>query len=75
MIKLAQPIIEDDERAAVLAALDSGQLAQGPRVAAFEAAFASYIGTKHAVGVANGTAALHLALLAHGVGGDPGDAG
>lgn len=67
MIKLAQPIIDDDDRAAVLAALDSGQLAQGPRVAAFERAFAGYIGAKHAVAVANGTAALHLALLAHGI--------
>lgn len=68
MIKLAHPIIEDDERAAVIAALDSGQLAQGPRVAAFEQAFAAYVGAKHAVAVANGTAALHLALLAHNIG-------
>ncbi len=68
MIKLAHPIIEDDERAAVIAALNSGQLAQGPRVAAFEQAFAQYVGAKHAVAVANGTAALHLALLAHNIG-------
>ncbi len=68
MIKLAHPIIEEDEKRAVIAALESGQLAQGPRVAAFEQAFAAYVGTKHAVAVANGTAALHLALLAHGVG-------
>jgi hypothetical protein len=68
MIKLAHPIIEDDERAAVIAALDSGQLAQGPRVAALEQAFAQYVGTKHAIAVANGTAALHLALLAHNIG-------
>lgn len=67
MIKLAHPIIGDDERQAVLDALDSGQLAQGPRVAAFERAFAEYIGVPHAVAVANGTAALHLALLAHGI--------
>jgi perosamine synthetase len=68
VIKLAQPMIEDDEKRAVIEALESGQLAQGPRVAAFERAFAAYVGTKHAVAVANGTAALHLALLAHGVG-------
>ena len=61
MIKLAHPIIEDDERRAVLEALESGQLAQGPRVAAFEAAFAAYVGAKHAVAVNSGTAALHLA--------------
>jgi perosamine synthetase len=71
MIKLAHPIIEDDERRAVLAVLESGQLAQGPRVAAFEHAFAAFCGARHALAVSSGTAALHLALLAHGVG--PGD--
>ncbi|MHB8685425.1 MAG: DegT/DnrJ/EryC1/StrS family aminotransferase [Dehalococcoidia bacterium] len=68
MTKLAHPLIDDDDRRAVLEALDSGQLAQGPRVAAFERAFAAYIGVKHAVAVNSGTAALHLALLAHRVG-------
>jgi len=68
-IRLAQPIVEDDEKRAVVAALESGQLAQGPRVAAFEEAFASYVGVKHAVAVNTGTAALHVALLAHGIGG------
>ncbi len=68
MIKLAVPIIDDAARAAVLAVLDSGQLAQGPRVAAFESAFAAYTGTTHAIAVSSGTAALHLALLAHNVG-------
>ena len=67
-IRLAQPIVEDDEKRAVVAALESGQLAQGPRVAAFEDAFASYVGVKHAVAVNTGTAALHVALLAHGIG-------
>lgn len=70
-IRLAQPIVDDDEKRAVVEALDSGQLAQGPRVAAFEEAFAAYVGVKHAVAVNTGTAALHVALLAHGVG--PGD--
>jgi perosamine synthetase len=68
VIKLAHPIIEDDEKRAVIEALESGQLAQGPRVAAFEQAFAVYVGTKHGVAVANGTAALHLTLLAHNIG-------
>jgi dTDP-4-amino-4,6-dideoxygalactose transaminase len=67
MIKLAQPIIEEDEKSAVIEALESGQLAQGPRVVALERAFAEYIGTKHAVAVNSGTAALHVALLAHGI--------
>ncbi|MBI5284216.1 MAG: DegT/DnrJ/EryC1/StrS family aminotransferase [Chloroflexi bacterium] len=68
MIKLAHPLIEDDEKRAVIDALESGQLAQGPRVAAFERAFAEYVGVRHAVAVNSGTAALHLALLRHGIG-------
>jgi dTDP-4-amino-4,6-dideoxygalactose transaminase len=68
MIKLAHPIIEEDEQRAVAEALASGQLAQGPRVAAFEQAFANYVGVGHAIGVNSGTAALHVALLAHNVG-------
>ena len=71
MIRIARPEIDDDARRAVLEALDSGQLAQGPRVAAFESAFATFCGVPHAVAVNSGTAALHLALLAHGIG--PGD--
>jgi dTDP-4-amino-4,6-dideoxygalactose transaminase len=51
--------------------LESGQLAQGPKTEEFEQAFARYIGTKHAIGVNSGTAALIVALQAHGVG--PGD--
>ena len=68
MIKIAHPIIDEAAERAVIAALRSGQLAQGPRVAAFEAAFAEYIGTRHAIGVNSGTAALHVALVAHGIG-------
>src|SRR5687768_1710119 len=49
---------------AVVEALKSDFLTQGPRVKQFEAAFASYIGCKYAVAVANGTAALHLCTLA-----------
>ena len=68
MIRIAQPIIEDDEKRAVIETLESGQLAQGPRVAAFEAAFAKYVGVEHAIAVNSGTAALHVALLAHSIG-------
>ncbi|TME71541.1 MAG: aminotransferase DegT, partial [Chloroflexi bacterium] len=46
-------------------------LAQGPRVAAFEEAFAGLTGAKHALATSSGTTALHLALLANGIG--PGD--
>jgi UDP-4-amino-4,6-dideoxy-N-acetyl-beta-L-altrosamine transaminase len=64
-------LIEDDDVAAVTAALTSGLLAQGPRAAAFEAALAKRLGTAHTVTTSCGTAALHLALLALDVG--PGD--
>jgi perosamine synthetase len=70
-IPLSKPSIGDAEKAAVLEVLNSGQLAQGPRTAAFEARFASLIGVPHAVATSSGTTALHLALLAHGIG--PGD--
>jgi len=71
MIPIARPQIGPEEEAAVLAVLRSGMLAQGPEVERFEAGFAQLCGVRHAVAVANGTAALHLALLAHGIG--PGD--
>ena len=70
-IPVARPIIGDAERDAVVEVLQSGQLAQGPRVAAFEEAFAAYIGVRHAVAVNSGTAALIVALQANGV--RPGD--
>ncbi|MCI3180072.1 UDP-4-amino-4,6-dideoxy-N-acetyl-beta-L-altrosamine transaminase [Caulobacter sp. CCUG 60055] len=56
--------IDDDDIAAVAAALRSDFLTTGPRVEAFEAAFAEAVGAPHAVACANGTAALHLAMLA-----------
>ena len=58
-------------RAAVDRVLDSGRFILGPEVAAFEAELAAYLGTREAVGVANGTEAITLALRALGVG--PGD--
>lgn len=64
MIRLTIPSIEADDLQAVREVLASGYLVQGPRVAAFEQAVADYVGTKYAVAVSNGTAALHLALLA-----------
>lgn len=56
--------IEDDDIAAVAQALRADFLTTGPTVAAFEAAFAETVGAPHAVACANGTAALHLAMLA-----------
>jgi UDP-4-amino-4,6-dideoxy-N-acetyl-beta-L-altrosamine transaminase len=60
--------IEDDDVAAVAEALRDDFLTTGPRVEAFETAFAETVGARHAVACANGTAALHLAMLALGVG-------
>ncbi|MFT6214862.1 MAG: dTDP-4-amino-4,6-dideoxygalactose transaminase, partial [Roseivirga sp.] len=59
--------ITDEDIQAVVEVLRSDYLTQGPQIAAFEAAFASYVGSEYAVAVANGTAALHLCTLALGV--------
>jgi dTDP-4-amino-4,6-dideoxygalactose transaminase len=56
---------------AIAAVVDSAQFVLGPEVAAFEERFASYCGAKHCIGLNSGTSALHLALLAAGIG--PGD--
>jgi dTDP-4-amino-4,6-dideoxygalactose transaminase len=70
-ITISRPAMGPEEQAAVAAVLASGQLAQGPRVREFEARFAEWCGVKHAVATSSGTTALHLALMAHGIG--PGD--
>jgi perosamine synthetase len=67
MIPIARPILGEEELAAVREVLASGHLAQGAKVKAFEGAFAAYLGRKHAIATSNGTTALHVALLAHGV--------
>ncbi len=67
MIQVAAPQIGDEEKMAVLDVLESGQLAQGPVVEAFEREFAAWCGAEHAVAVSSGTAALHLLMLAHGL--------
>ena len=71
MIPIAKPIIEDEEVEEVTKVLRSGFIAQGPKVAEFEEKFADYIGTEHAIATSSGTTALHLSLLAGGIG--PGD--
>jgi len=63
-------LIDDDDVTAVTAALRSDFLAHGPRVAAFERAFAEAVGAKEAVACSSGTAALHLALTSLDVGPD-----
>ncbi len=67
-IPLARPVLGEDEEAAVIEVLRSGQLSLGPRVPAFETAFAERLGAAHACAVSSGTAGLHLALRAVGVG-------
>ena len=71
MIPISKPYIGDAEKQAVLDVLDSGMLVQGARTAKLEEKFAAVCGTGHAVATSSGTAALHIALLAHGIG--PGD--
>lgn len=70
-IPLSGPDITDAEIDAVVAVLRSPRLSLGPRLEEFEHAMAAYIGAPHAIAVSSGTAGLHLALLACGIG--PGD--
>jgi perosamine synthetase len=71
MIPLVRPWFGQQERAAIERVLASGLIAQGPEVAAFETEFSVLVGNWHCVAVSSGTAALHLGLLAAGIG--PGD--
>jgi perosamine synthetase len=71
LIPVARPEMGAEEQEAVLRVLASGQLAAGAEVERFEQAFAAVCQVREAVAVASGSAALHLALLAHGIG--PGD--
>jgi len=71
MIPIARPLIDEDEKEAVLEVLDSGHIAQGPKVREFEERFAELCGVKYAIATTSGTSALHVALLAHEIG--PGD--
>ena len=68
MIPIAKPELGQDEIDAVVTVLQSGNLVQGKLVARFEEQFAAIIGSRYAIAVSSGTAALHVALLAHGIG-------
>jgi dTDP-4-amino-4,6-dideoxygalactose transaminase len=70
-IPVMRPWLGEEEAAAAAAAIESGWVAQGPRVAEFERAFADSLGVSHAVAVSSCTTALHLALVVAGIG--PGD--
>jgi UDP-4-amino-4,6-dideoxy-N-acetyl-beta-L-altrosamine transaminase len=72
LLPYGRQTIEDDDIAAVVEAMKADFLTTGPTVDAFETAFAEKVGARHAVACANGTAALHLAMLALEV--QPGEA-
>ncbi|HEX6654863.1 MAG TPA: DegT/DnrJ/EryC1/StrS family aminotransferase, partial [Candidatus Limnocylindria bacterium] len=68
MIPIARPQLGPEEMDAVRAVMESGQLAQGARVDEFEAAFAAFVGSRHAVATSSGTTALQLVLESLGIG-------
>ena len=70
-IPVAKPSIGKEEETAVLRVLRSGNLASGPEVKAFENEFSAYVNENFCAAVNSGTSALHLSLLALGIG--PGD--
>jgi dTDP-4-amino-4,6-dideoxygalactose transaminase len=70
-LKAQYAAIKSEVNTAIESALESCQFTLGSEVAAFETEFSAYCGTQHGIGVNTGTSALHLALLAAGVG--PGD--
>ena len=67
VLPYGRQVIEADDIAAVAEALQADLLTTGPRVGAFEQAFAKAVGAPHAIACANGTAALHLAMMALGL--------
>jgi dTDP-4-amino-4,6-dideoxygalactose transaminase len=67
-VPLTDVVVPEQDVQAVLECLESGWLTMGPRTQAFEQALASFVGARHAVTVSSGTAALHLACLAAGLG-------
>jgi len=71
VIRLASPDVGDEELAELAAVVATGQLTMGPKVPEFERLLADACGTDDAVAVSSGTAALHVAVLALGLG--PGD--
>jgi len=68
VVPLSDILVDDELEQAVLEAVRSGWWSMGPRVAELELQFSRFCGVRHALAVANGTAALHLALLAVGCG-------
>src|SRR5436305_13586520 len=70
-VPLADVVVPEEDIAVVADVYRSGWLSMGPQTEALEEEFAQYVGARHALAVANGTAALHLVCLGSGLG--PGD--
>ncbi len=69
LIPVNEPVITQESKSLVSRALEEGWISSaGPYVSNFEQEFADFLGVKHAISVSTGTAALHIALLAAGVG-------
>src|SRR5688572_6016691 len=69
MIPVNAPVVTQDAQDLVAQALSEGWISSaGPYIERFESEFAKYLGVKHAIAVNTGTAALHIALLAAGIG-------
>ncbi len=68
MIPISKPLLDEKELEQITDVINTGMLAQGPKVRKFEEDFAKYIGTKHAIATNSGTAALHVALSSAGIG-------
>ncbi len=67
-VSIASPVIEEEEINAVVDVMKSGMIAQGPKVIEFEKEFADFVGAKYGIATNSGTSALHVALLAAGIG-------
>jgi dTDP-4-amino-4,6-dideoxygalactose transaminase len=67
MIPAAKPIIGEEESAAIVRVLQSGILAQGPEVDAFENEFSAVVDGRHCIAVNSGTSGLHMSLIANGI--------
>src|SRR5215510_8674685 len=67
-LPLSRPSLGEEEIGEILDVIQSGWITSGPRVKRFEEEFSRYVGARHAVAVNSCTAALHVALLAHGIG-------
>jgi len=68
VIPISKPNLDEKEKEAVAAVLNSGIIAAGPKVKEFEADFSKYTKVKHAIAVSNGTCSLHTCLVMNGIG-------